>query len=143
LVVDKKYSAQEVKDMLATQRGENDQMMNGRMAQRMESKLAEMLDKRLPVGVVVVTSPTKPPLSMDFGIPLGGTPRGTTKDGSSSYLNSTPYTYPPAYVPMPHVNILGNSPKLNEVNFSFWKSSMRSNLPQFLRGAMGSGGEWI
>ena len=49
----KTYSAQEVKDMLATQKAEHEQETNERMTKLMESKFAEMFDKRLPAGAIV------------------------------------------------------------------------------------------
>jgi hypothetical protein len=94
----------------------------------MESKIAEMFDKRLPSGAVVVSSSTKPSPTLEVEIPFGGTPKGVSKNGSPSSYNAAPYTYPPAYVPMPHKNPSGNPPKLDEVNFSFWKSTMHSHL---------------
>ena len=115
----KTYSTQEVKDMLAAQKVEHEQETIERMTKHMESKFVEMFDKRLPAGAIVVSSPTKLPAPGDENS-LGGTPKGdpSKKDYPSS-CNAAPYTYPPAYVPMPHMNPSGNPPKLDEVNFSF------------------------
>jgi hypothetical protein len=124
----KNYSTQEVKEMLDAQKEKHDQDIVERIDKLMEIKFMEMLDKRLPTGAAVVSSPTNAPPAPEVGTPLAGNPKRATKDGSSSSYNATPYTYPPAYVPMPHMNPSGNRPKLDEVNFSFWKSSMRYHL---------------
>jgi hypothetical protein len=123
----KNYSAQEAKDMLDAQKAKHEQDSLERMNNLRESKFAEMLDKRLPAGAVIVSSSTNPPPTPEVEIPFGGTPKVASKNGSPSSYNTTLYTYPPAYVPIPHMNPSGNPPKLDEVNFSFWKSTMRSH----------------
>jgi hypothetical protein len=42
----------------------------------------------------------------------------SNKSPTPSY-HSTPWTYPPQQVPMPHMNPSGNPSKLDECNFSF------------------------
>jgi hypothetical protein len=115
----KNYSAQEVKDMLDAQKAKHEQDSLEGMNNLMESKFAKMFDKRLPAGAVVVSSSTNPSSTPEVEIPFGGTPKGDSKNGSPSPYNAALYTYPPAYVPMPHMNPSGNPPKLDEVNFSF------------------------
>jgi hypothetical protein len=112
----KVFTAVEVQALLDKQRNE----LNERFA-ALEARFST-LDAKSALPEVVEVAPKESPNSDKEKVDI---PPKT--DGPSSHAK--PYEYPLERVPMPHMNpSSGAPPMLDEFNYSYWKSCMRSHI---------------
>ena len=136
---DRTYTAKEVKEILAREkakleeslaqdRAKYDQDLNDRMSKMFEARYGAPTNKELLIGEG--SGSPKKPLSPNGEDTSGALPPKVDVSTSAPPppYGNVPFTYPPQHVPMPHMNHSGTPPKLDECNFSFWKTSMRSHL---------------
>jgi hypothetical protein len=113
---DKVFTAVEVQALLDKQRNKLNECFAA-----LEARFSALDEKNAHPEVVEVAPGEKPNLDKaKVDIP-------PKLDGTSSYTKS--YEYPLKRVPMTHMNpSSGASPMLDEFNYSYWKSCMRSHL---------------
>ena len=125
----KSYTADEVREFLSKQKEELAVIETAKLESLIDKRFSELSAKMAPLGD---SSAAKSGLRgmRETEDPLGkeANSDGLPKAATSPSYHTESLKYPLQYVAMPHMNPSGSPPKLDEFNYFYWKTSMRSHL---------------